>query len=818
MRLRECSWLPPLILCLLILLYLVNFSALSILKHDAFMTHTRDLGNMDQPIWNTLHGRLLEETRADGRQATRLTDHFEPIFIPVSLVFLLWDDVRALLILQTLFLALGAVPVFWIARERFKAKENPLAGCWMGVLFAGVYLLFPALQAANLTEFHAAPLAVPLLLCAYYFGRRGDVIPFWAFSLLSLTVKEEVSLLTFMLGLYLLWKGEKRWMGLALAAVSLAWFAVSTFAIIPAAGREFYAGLEDSIYFARYGEFGNGPKDIVMNLLRQPVQIIRALTTEERLLYVFGLLASVGFLAIFDLATTLIGLPILMANLLSNYPPMYSGEMHYSALLVPFTMAGAIGGAGWLVDRIARRGWTSRRNARVIIALWLALCSLGYHAIRGYTPLSVRYEAPAVTEHHRLLRRFAAQIPIDAPLSTTAPLFPHFAHRERIHQFPVIVDAEYVLLDAASTTDMHPNDFHQSYLDLFASDFKIVDASDGYVLLHKSLEGAESLPDEFYDFVRVDAVDPAYTYDIVFGDTVRFLGFTLVDDPMWRMTRVRTNWQVLAEPADTLRLYLFFMTREGDVVEDTNQRPMVGTIWYPPSMWQAGDLLQLDTLPRDLGEEFNFCVGVTQSDNWQDIGSRLRVSVAEDENENPAHVMEDGTWVRLHTFVRKRRFSGSRLAPVLMADEVRVPRKNRVNIIFANADDVIELLGFDLENSPAFPGDEPALTLYWRAERPLNRDYTVFVHVRSEANGSVPQMDSAPNWRGPLPTTSWHPDEVVPDTHRLNLPADTATGTYELSVGLYYWESMERLQATGTAGEDLGDAVTLTTLEVRAAQ
>ena len=38
-----------------------------------------------------------------------------------------------------------------------------------------------------------------------------------------------------------------------------------------------------------------------------------------------------------------IGLPILLANLLSNYPAMYSGEMHYSALLVPFTVAGAIG-------------------------------------------------------------------------------------------------------------------------------------------------------------------------------------------------------------------------------------------------------------------------------------------------------------------------------------------------------------------------------------------------------------------------------------------------------------------------------------------
>ena len=812
MRLRSCPWLPALALTLLILLYLIHFSTISISKHEAFMTHTRDLGNMDQPIWNTLHGRFLEETQLDGRQATRLTDHFEPIFTLVSLVFLIWDDARALLVLQTVFIALGAVPVYWLARDRFGTRENPQAGCWLAVAFAGAYLLFPALQAANLTEFHAVPLAVPLLLCAYYFGRRGNVALFWIFGLLSMAVKEDVSLLTFMLGVYILWKGQKRWMGLALAVVSLAWFGLATFVIIPAGGREYYAGVESSVYFARYGEFGSGPKAILLNMLREPLRVLRTLLMEDRLLYLAGLLISVGFLSLFDLSTTLIGLPLFLANLLSNYPPMYSGEMHYSAPLVPFTVAGAIGGAGWLADRAAARELVSRRTVYLALALWLTLCSLSYQVLRGYTPLSIRYERPVVTEHHRLLARFAEQIPPDVSLSTTPPLFPHLSHRQRIHQFPVFTDAEYVLLDVASTTDMHPNDFHQSFLDLFAYDFLIMDAADGYILLKKSLEGAEVLPDEFYSFVRVPIAEPDYPHQIDFEDSLRFLGFSIVDDPLWRMTRVQTYWQVLSEPADSLQLYPFFLGRDAGIIEDTTRRPMVGAVWYPPSSWRVGDTLRMETLPWDLGDEFSFCVGVTRTGNWQDQGSRLRV--VDIGAGLPTYVMEDRSWVRLETFVRQGFLSGSRLRAVHMADEARVPADGALDLTFANGDDSIQLLGVEVEGIPAMPGEMPALTLFWRADWPVSRDYTVFVHVRSDELGSLPQMDGGPNWRGPLSTSSWRPGEIVPDTHYIDVPAEAQAGSYEVRVGLYFWGTMERLSAQNAAGEPMGDSVFLATLDV----
>ena len=42
---------------------------------------------MDLAIWNTAHGRFVQEIKGET-VSTRLTDHVEPIFLPVSALYL----------------------------------------------------------------------------------------------------------------------------------------------------------------------------------------------------------------------------------------------------------------------------------------------------------------------------------------------------------------------------------------------------------------------------------------------------------------------------------------------------------------------------------------------------------------------------------------------------------------------------------------------------------------------------------------------------------------------------------------------------------
>lgn len=112
--------------------------------------------------------------------------------------------------------------------------------------------------------------------------------------------------------------------------------------------------------------------------------------------------------------------------------------------------------------------------------------------------------------------------------------------------------------------------------------------------------------------------------------------------------------------------------------------------------------------------------------------------------------------------------------------------------------DSIELLGYDLEGSPRVGGGL-SVTLYWRALKPLDADYTVFVQLFLPGSRPTPwsQEDMQPR-RGRYPTSLWSTGEIVRDDHRLYLPAEAPPGDYLLLAGLYRADNREPLLVQGT--------------------
>ncbi len=410
---RSQGGLAKVVLWLLILSYVAFFSAYSLQRHATFNTYAADLSYFDQPMWNTLHGRFMERTLQD-RQVPRMTDHFEPILVPLSLIYLLWNSAGALLVVQTLALALGALPIYWIAR---RALSSPC----LALAFPAAYLLFPSLQAANLADFHADPLIVTPLLFAFWYATERRYRPMWAWALVAMLVKENLPALTFMLGFYLLlleggpvaavravrqpgdrqpggWAALRRgpWLhGLALMVVSLAWLFVAMFLVVGPIAREFY-GTAGPVYLSgRYAGLGKGG-------LRGAVSgILAALAEPARRDYLVYLFGAVGWLALLAPEILLLGLPVLVANLLSGYPAQYSGELHYSAPLVPIFVVAAAYGARrlialmvrWFAVSPGRRGAVATKSRRfggavaVLAVLWLLGWSLASQIERG-GPLS----------------------------------------------------------------------------------------------------------------------------------------------------------------------------------------------------------------------------------------------------------------------------------------------------------------------------------------------------------------------------------------------------------------------------------------------
>jgi hypothetical protein len=121
-----------------------------------------------------------------------------------------------------------------------------------------------------------------------------------------------------------------------------------------------------------------------------------------------------------------------------------------------------------------------------------------------------------------------------------------------------------------------------------------------------------------------------------------------------------------------------------------------------------------------------------------------------------------------------------------------------------NLDDKMKLLGYAL----ATEEQELVLTLYWESLAEMDRDYTIFVHLVDAAGNQVAQHDAQPWWEAPIPTTTWRPNEKLRDRHTIALPPNLAPGTYHLRVGVYYWQTLERLPVLQD-GSQSGDFVEL---------
>jgi len=795
----------------MMLLYVFIFAGLAFNQHAALRTHKSDLGQMDLAIWNTSHGRFVETLKQDAL-STRLTDHVEPIFILVGTVFWLWDDVRAILLLQAVAIALGAIPLFALARNKL---GEPLA---LGV--SAAYLLNPSLQSATLTEFHAIPLAVPLILWAFWAIDARRWRQFLIAALLVAAVKEEAALLAAGLGVWAMWRvvisPQKTKRGLIIgAAVTIAalfWFVLATFVIVPAYGAEIHRTAQ-SVYFERYGALGNSPLSIVKSIFTRPGLVWSVASEPARVRYLLTLFAGFGFLSVFGLDVLLLSLPVLLANLLSAYPAQYYGDFHYTAPLIPYFAVAAIYGVGRLL-RFFRTTTLRPKLMATIVLIWLLGWSGYVYVQMGRGPLASGYDRAPITAHDRLLDRFLAQIPPAAPVSATAALHPHLSHRRFIYQFPYgltaqlpALPAEWALLDVTGDTDMAPGDLRDQVIAMLAGDWGVADAADGYLLLHRGA-GNKTIPEAFYDFAR-SSDDPqarAQTYPLTFASIAADAW------PRWRQVKITTEWLVgQAYQPGAVRPWMELRTPPGKLLYTYDQLTPPALIWYPPQNWRPGDRIRIRTLPLYPPRYWGAGVGVVHGPDPFQPKHRLP---AADAAPGVSIHSADGTLALAAAYQWD---AHSRLQPLppetLSAPDLGAqlaPDGQEKRVDFRTTDGALIPLSAWLPRTAPAPGRLFDFWLRW--EQGIPEGYQPFVHLRHSGQNII-QEDGPPSVFLSAPA-----QQPANDWREMHISADAVQPGQDVTlfIGLYNPQTGQRLDILGPDGKLAGNEFLLATYTVAA--
>jgi uncharacterized membrane protein len=410
--------------------YAAGFGALSVLRHRSFATGRFDLGNMVQAVWSTAHGDPLAVTNLAGEQTSRLASHFDPILLVFAPLWLVWPSPSLLLVTQALAVALGALPLFWLARKHLHSERTAL-----GVALA--YLLYPATQWVTLAEFHPVALSCPLLLFAFWYLDEDRLVPFAIAAVLAAATKEEIALAVAGLGAWYGLARGRRVAGAVIAAAGAAGAAIAVGVVVP-----HYSGGDDSVFFGRYDEVGGSALGILETAVTQPWTLFRVAFDLRGLGYLLQLLAPLAFLPLAAPLALLAALPDLALNLLSSARTQTSIHFHYSAPLIPALFAAT-------VFALERRAFPDR--ALVVLAL-AANFVLGAIPLWGAIPggEDLQSDAWRVREHDRIAARALELVPDDAVVSASNSLGAHLSARRRFLSFPVLRDATWIAVDATS--------------------------------------------------------------------------------------------------------------------------------------------------------------------------------------------------------------------------------------------------------------------------------------------------------------------------------------------------------------------------------
>ena len=401
---------PRAVLTVAMLGYAVFYGWWSLRKYDAFQAAGFDLGIFAQGLW------LLSRLKAPFVTLMGLDlfgDHTSYILLALVPLYRLVPHPETLLVVQTFALALGALPVFLLAR--LVVRDS-----WFALVPAVAYLLMPALGWLNLENFHPDSFEVPLVLFALYFVARARWRPYLVMVLLLLTVKEDFALVVVPLGIYVALR--RNWkVGALTVGVAAVWFPLAFLVLQPLLSGTTAGGLD--MWRIPFGGFGG----VLRTFVTAPWTVIAYMFTGAKLKYLLELFAPLLFLPLLT-ARTLMVAPVLAFNLISTFYYQTNLHYHYTSLVIPVLTVAAI----LSLDRFDLQ--KVRRWAVVLVLL--ATCVSAYL----WGPLPGSRAAGSLTDPKDPQAVAAAEavalIPPHAVVASRDKFASHLTSRDSVYVFP----------------------------------------------------------------------------------------------------------------------------------------------------------------------------------------------------------------------------------------------------------------------------------------------------------------------------------------------------------------------------------------------
>lgn len=406
---RRAVWA---LLLLSFALYVLLMAGMAFAKYDQYDYNGYDLGIYSQAVWRISNG---ESPFISIRGVHLLGDHFTPVVYLAAPLYHLFPHPKTLLLLQTLALGSGVFPVFLLARHRFTSP-------YLALLFALIYLFYPAIQRVNLAEFHTDVFCVPALLVAQLCLDTRKWILFAIVLGIALMTKETVGTVLLVWGATIL--PRNRNVGLATMTTGFAGLIIANMVI------QAHNGGQQTPYLWIYHQFGTTIPEILKNLLFNPALTWSVISTDLNRSVALQLFLPLAFLPFLRPVRLLPALPSLLCVILSSREWMHHIDQWSLCPAIPFLFDATLAAYKQISDALDQQ---NGRFASKLIPLNLLMM-----IVVGATNdpfLKLQRNRAFKHDTQSAFDRALSKIPPNCSTSAHAYFLPHLAARKTVYCF-----------------------------------------------------------------------------------------------------------------------------------------------------------------------------------------------------------------------------------------------------------------------------------------------------------------------------------------------------------------------------------------------
>ncbi len=436
---------------ILTILFFVSYSVWTVTRHNFFQTDAVDLGIFDQVIWKYSQ---FKEPLSTVKFSTYpgvniLGDHFHPLIAILSPLFWVWNDVRILLVAQSLLVTVAVYPLYRLALLKTKSKLFAFS-----IGFS--YLAFTGLQTLLEYDFHEIALALPLLAWALYLLEVRKYRWFFVAAVLSMLVKEDMPLVLAFVGIWALIKHRSYKVGVATIVMSMLFYLGITKVLIP-----YFKGAAFD-YEHLNPELGITTEDLLKTAVSNPFLVIKTAFYDGdwiKAKTMLNLFSSYSFLPLLSPTTLILLVPNIVSRFLTDLPQRWIIRFQYSAIWDPILATATIYGLLNLLGMLKKFDKYRTHLLSVVSVFLIVAPVIATYRLNG--PLTHRiFDPNFYTSQERYEKNYTmlSKIPSDASVMAQSAFVPHLTHRDEIYRyddtiFNKKIFPEYIIMSADEHSD-----------------------------------------------------------------------------------------------------------------------------------------------------------------------------------------------------------------------------------------------------------------------------------------------------------------------------------------------------------------------------